>query len=101
MPYESKLALGLTPYTAGEQPKDRQFIKLNTNENPYPPSPRVAQAIDGLCDSLRLYPDMAATALREAIARVNGVSPEEVFCGNGSDEVLAFAFAAFFAGKTL
>ena len=101
MPYESKLALGLTPYTAGEQPKDRQFIKLNTNENPYPPSPRVVQAIDGLCDSLRLYPDMEATALREAIARVNGVSPEEVFCGNGSDEVLAFAFAAFFAGKTL
>ena len=101
MPYESKLALGLTPYTAGEQPKDRQFINLNTNENPYPPSPRVAQAIDGLCDSLRLYPDMEATALREAIARVNGVSPEEVFCGNGSDEVLAFAFAAFFAGKTL
>lgn len=101
MSYESKLALGLTPYTAGEQPKDRQFIKLNTNENPYPPSPRVAQAIDGLCDSLRLYPDMEATALREAIARVNGVSPEEVFCGNGSDEVLAFAFAAFFAGKTL
>ena len=101
MPYESKLALGLTPYTAGEQPKDRQFIKLNTNENPYPPSPRVAQAIDGLCDSLRLYPDMEATALREAIARVSGVSPEEVFCGNGSDEVLAFAFAAFFVGKTL
>ena len=101
MPYESKLALGLTPYTAGEQPKDRQFIKLNTNENPYPPSPRVAQAIDGLCDSLRLYPDMEATALREAIARVSGVSSEEVFCGNGSDEVLAFAFAAFFAGKTL
>ena len=101
MPYESKLALGLTPYTAGEQPKDRQFIKLNANENPYPPSPRVAQAIDGLCDSLRLYPDMEATALQEAIARVNGVSPEEGFCGNGSDEVLAFAFAAFFAGKTL
>ena len=101
MPYESMLALGLTPYTAGEQPKDRQFIKLNTNENPYPPSPRVAQAIDGLCDSLRLYPDMEATALREAIARVSVVSSEEVFCGNGSDEVLAFAFAAFFAGKTL
>ena len=101
MPYESKLALGLTPYTAGEQPRDRQFIKLNTNENPYPPSPRVAQAIDGLCDSLRLYPDMEATSLREAIARVMGVSPEEIFCGNGSDEVLAFAFAAFFAGKTL
>lgn len=101
MAYESDLALRLVPYTAGEQPKDRQFIKLNTNENPYPPSPRVAEAIDGLCDSLRLYPDMEATQLREAVAQVNGVAPEMVFCGNGSDEVLAFAFAAFFAGKRL
>ena len=101
MAYESDLALRLVPYTAGEQPKDRQFIKLNTNENPYPPSPRVAEAIEGLCDSLRLYPDMEATQLREAIAQVNGVTPEMVFCGNGSDEVLAFAFAAFFAGKRL
>lgn len=101
MAYESDLALRLVPYTAGEQPKDRQFIKLNTNENPYPPSPKVAEAIDGLCDSLRLYPDMEATTLREAIAQVNGVEPEQVFCGNGSDEVLAFAFAAFFAGKKL
>ena len=101
MAYESDLALRLVPYTAGEQPKDRQFIKLNTNENPYPPSPKVAEAIEGLCDSLRLYPDMEATTLREAIAQVNGVAPEMVFCGNGSDEVLAFAFAAFFAGKRL
>ena len=101
MAYESDLALRLVPYTAGEQPKDRKFIKLNTNENPYPPSPKVAEAIDGLCDSLRLYPDMEATQLREAIAQVNGVEPEMVFCGNGSDEVLAFAFAAFFAGKRL
>ena len=101
MPYESDLALRLTPYTAGEQPKDRKFIKLNTNENPYPPSPQVARAIDGFTDRLRLYPEMEATALREAIAKVNGVSPDMVFCGNGSDEVLAFAFAAFFAGKRL
>ena len=101
MAYESDLALRLVPYTAGEQPKDRQFIKLNTNENPYPPSPKVAEAIEGLCDSLRLYPDMEATTLREAIAQVNGVTPEMVFCGNGSDVVLAFAFAAFFAGKRL
>ena len=101
MPYESELALGLTPYTAGEQPKNRKFIKLNTNENPYPPSPRVAEAIQGLTDRLRLYPDMEATRLREAIAKVNGLKPEQVFCGNGSDEVLAFAFAAFFAGKRL
>ena len=99
MPYESDLALRLTPYTAGEQPKDRRFIKLNTNENPYPPSPRVAEAMKGLADNLRLYPDTEAAALREAIAEVNGVGPSQVFCGNGSDEVLAFAFAAFFAGR--
>ena len=101
MPYESELALSLSPYVAGEQPKGRTFIKLNTNENPYPPSPRVEEALRGLADSLRLYPDMDATRLREAIAQVNGLSPEQVFCGNGSDEVLAFAFAAFFAGKRL
>ena len=101
MAYESSLALSLTPYTAGEQPKIPGLIKLNPNENPSPPSPRVAEALQGLADSLRLYPDMEATALREAIAQVNGVAPEQVFCGNGSDEVLAFAFAAFFAGKTL
>lgn len=101
MAYESELALRLTPYVAGEQPKDRQFIKLNTNENPYPPSPKVEEALQGLTDSLRLYPDMESTALREAIAQVNGVQKDNVFCGNGSDEVLAFAFAAFFAGKTL
>ncbi|MBQ6173710.1 MAG: histidinol-phosphate transaminase [Clostridia bacterium] len=101
MPYESRLALSLSPYVAGEQPKGRTFIKLNTNENPYAPSPRVAEAIDGLADSLRLYPDMDATALREAIAKVNGIPADRVFCGNGSDEVLAFAFAAFFAGKRL
>lgn len=99
MPYESELALRLTPYVAGEQPKNRRFIKLNTNENPYPPSPRVAEALAGLTDSLRLYPEPEATALREAIAEVNGVRPENVFCGNGSDEVLALSFAAFFAGK--
>ena len=101
MAYESELALRLTPYVAGEQPKNQQLIKLNTNENPYPPSPKVAEALTGLTDTLRLYPDMESTALREAIAQVNGVQPENVFCGNGSDEVLAFAFAAFFAGKTV
>ena len=101
MPYESELALSLVPYVAGEQPKGRTFIKLNTNENPYAPSPRVEEALRGLTDSLRLYPDTEATRLREAIARVNGVAPENIFCGNGSDEVLAFAFAAFFAGKRL
>ena len=101
MPYESQLALSLSPYVAGEQPKGRTFIKLNTNENPYPPSPRVEEALSGLAESLRLYPDMEATGLKDAIAKVNGLSPDQVFCGNGSDEVLAFAFAAFFAGKRL
>lgn len=99
MAYESTLALGLVPYTAGEQPKDRKLIKLNTNENPYPPSPEVERALQGKIESLRLYPDMDATELREAIAARYGVSADCVFCGNGSDEVLAFAFAAFFAGK--
>ena len=102
MPYESDLALRLTPYVAGEQPKNVKLIKLNTNENPYPPSPKVAEAIAAVpADTLRLYPDMDASALCAAIAKVNGVSPDMVFCGNGSDEVLAFAFAAFFAGKKL
>ena len=102
MAYESDLALRLTPYVAGEQPKNVKLIKLNTNENPYPPSPKVAQAIAAIpAEALRLYPDMDASALCAAIARVNGVSTDMVFCGNGSDEVLAFAFAAFFVGKKL
>ncbi len=102
MSYESELALRLTPYVAGEQPKNVKLIKLNTNENPYPPSPKVAEAIAAVpAEKLRLYPDMDASALCAAIAQVNGVTTAQVFCGNGSDEVLAFAFAAFFAGRTL
>jgi histidinol-phosphate aminotransferase len=85
------------PYTPGEQPKDRKFIKLNTNECPYPPSPKVIQAIrEAADDSLRLYPDPECLALRQAIAKREGLKPEQVFCSNGSDEVLAFAFQAFF-----
>jgi histidinol-phosphate aminotransferase len=85
------------PYTPGEQPKDRKFIKLNTNECPYPPSPKVIQAIrDAADDSLRLYPDPECLALRQAIAQREGLKPEQVFCSNGSDEALAFAFQAFF-----
>ena len=99
--YESRLALGLQPYTAGEQPKDRRLIKLNTNENPFPPSPAALEALRADWESLRLYPDTEATGLREAIAEAEGLDPAQVFCGNGSDEVLAFAFAALFAGKTL
>lgn len=85
------------PYTPGEQPKDRKFIKLNTNENPYPPSPKVREAIQKAADeSLRLYPDPECLSLRRAIAKREGLKPEQVFCSNGSDEVLAFAFQAFF-----
>jgi len=86
----------LEPYIPGEQPKDRVFIKLNTNENPYPPSPKVLEAIRSAADeTLRLYPDPEASQLRQTIAEYHGLTPEQVFCGNGSDEVLAFAFRAF------
>jgi histidinol-phosphate aminotransferase len=92
----------LSPYVTGEQPRDRKFIKLNTNENPYPPSPKVVEAIAAVlaegAERLRLYPDPACATLREAAARHYGVRPEQVFAGNGSDEVLAFAFGAFFGG---
>lgn len=83
----------LTPYVPGEQPKLDNLLKLNTNENPYPPSPRALAAIKAAADdTLRLYPDPTALALREAIATCHGIAPEEVFVGNGSDEVLAHAF---------
>jgi len=93
----------LSPYVPGEQPKDRQFIKLNTNENPYPPSPKVIEAIKNAADDrLRLYPDPECTQFREAIAARYKVKLNQVFAGNGSDEILAFAFGAFFesAGKS-
>jgi len=87
----------LTPYVPGEQPKIANLIKLNTNENPYGPSPAVLAAINGETGgSLRLYPDPDATKLKQAIASYYGVQPSEVFVGNGSDEVLAHAFYAFF-----
>jgi len=87
----------LSPYTPGEQPKDRQIIKLNTNENPYPPSPKVIKAIKKAAgERLKLYPDPECAAFREAAAARYGVKPEQVFAGNGSDEILAFAFGAFF-----
>jgi histidinol-phosphate aminotransferase len=93
--YWSEKAARLTPYVAGEQPKER-LLKLNTNENAYPPSPRVAEAIAAATD-LRLYPATDARALREVIADREGLAPENVFCANGSDEALALAFLAFFS----
>ena len=92
--YWSSLVHGLTPYVPGEQPKMEGIIKLNTNENPYPPSPRVAQAVAGEVETLRLYPDPTGLKLRTALAARYGVSADEVFVGNGSDEVLAHAFQA-------
>jgi len=87
----------LSPYIPGEQPKDRRLIKLNTNENPYPPSPKVIEAINKNADEcLRLYPDPGCVDFRNAVALRYGVKPEQVFAGNGSDEILAFAFGAFF-----
>lgn len=85
------------PYVAGEQPKIEHLVKLNTNENPYPPSPRVVAAITAAAQQgLQLYPDPEALALRQTIARYHGLAASQVFVGNGSDEVLAHAFFAFF-----
>jgi histidinol-phosphate aminotransferase len=84
----------LSPYVPGEQPKLDGLIKLNTNENPYGPSPRVLEAIAAAADRLRLYPDPRASDLCETIAAHYGVAPGEVFVGNGSDEVLAHTFQA-------
>lgn len=84
-------------YVPGEQPQGGGWIKLNTNESPYGPSPKALAAMrDADDDRLRLYPEPSGQILREAVAEVHGVPPEDVFCGNGSDEVLAFAFRAFF-----
>ncbi|AAU92590.1 MULTISPECIES: histidinol-phosphate transaminase [Methylococcus] len=94
-PYWSALVRDLKPYVPGEQPKLDNLVKLNTNENPYPPSPKVLAAIRGeLGASLRLYPDPNAELLKQAIARYHGVGANQVFVGNGSDEVLAHAFQA-------
>lgn len=95
--YWSRRIRDMVPYVPGEQPKDRTFIKLNTNENPYPPSPKALEALrEAADDRLRLYPDPECTQLRAAIAAAHGLTPDQVFPGNGSDEVLAFCFQAFF-----
>ncbi|MGC8730933.1 MAG: aminotransferase class I/II-fold pyridoxal phosphate-dependent enzyme, partial [Halothiobacillaceae bacterium] len=91
----SPLVSRLSPYVPGEQPKIANLVKLNTNENPYGPSPKVLEAIRAAVgDGLRLYPDPEATALKEAIATYHDLKPNQVFVGNGSDEVLALIFLA-------
>ena len=95
--YWSKHIQNVVPYTPGEQPREGKFIKLNTNECPYPPSPKVMEAIRAAGgEGLRLYPDPECLDLRAAIAQREGLDVNQVFCGNGSDEILAFAFQAFF-----
>lgn len=93
--YWSKKARGLEPYTPGEQPVQK-LVKLNTNENAYPPSPKVAAAVAAEVANLRLYPNPDAQVLRQTVADYHGLRPEQVFCFNGSDEALALCFLAFF-----
>lgn len=87
----------IEPYVPGEQSKDKDIVKINANENPYPPSPAVIKAIKEFpCEGLRFYPDANAEEFKKAVAEFYGVSKENVFLGNGSDDVLALAFQAFF-----
>ncbi len=87
----------IEPYVPGEQSTEKDIVKINANENPYPPSPRVIEAINKFnCDSLRFYPNANATKLKKALADYYGVEADNVFVGNGSDDVLAICFQAFF-----
>ena len=87
---------GLTPYTPGEQPQDKKYIKLNTNESPFPPAPGVIKAVNEQeAADLRLYSDPELKSLKAQLAETYSVKKEEVFIGNGSDEVLNYAFMAF------
>lgn len=95
--YWSKIAAELDPYVPGEQPQDKKYIKLNTNENPYSPSPKALEAMkEAISADLRLYPTPTCDDLRECIAKYHGLDKNQVFVGNGSDEVLAMSFLAFF-----
>jgi len=91
---------GLTPYTPGEQPKDMKYVKLNTNESPFPPSPGVKAAVEEASSRLQLYSDPESARLRAKLAKTYGVQPNQVIATNGSDEVLNFAFMAFADEKT-
>lgn len=90
----------IKPYVPGEQPDMPDMVKLNTNENPYPPSPKVVQALkDFECDTLRLYPDPSSGLLKDAVAKKYSISADQVFVGVGSDDVLAIAFMTFFNSR--
>ena len=90
----------LTPYVPGEQPRDRRYIKLNTNESPFPPSPLAIKAAAEAAERLQLYPDPTYAALHGAVAAYHGVAADRVLLTNGSDEILNFAFMAFCDKKT-
>jgi len=93
----SKRLKNLNPYVPGEQPQNRKYIKLNTNENPYPPSPEIINCLKKLnIEDLRLYPDPQSDNLRQKIADRHNIDKSMVFAGNGSDEILSFSFYAFF-----
>jgi histidinol-phosphate aminotransferase len=95
--YWSNILKQLEPYVPGEQPQGNRLAKLNTNENPYPPSPKVIEAIRKAAnDDLRLYPDPNCEELRKTIADYYDIDIKHIFIGNGSDEILAFCYAAFF-----
>lgn len=92
----------ITPYVPGEQSKDNDIVKINANENPYPPSPKAIEALKRFdAEKLRLYPNANSTALKEALAKYYGVKTENVFVGNGSDDVIAVAFQALFNSEYL
>ena len=99
MPYTDNIRK-VTPYVPGEQPQvTGDLIKLNTNENPYPPSPKVRAAVEALpIDRMRLYPDTTAGPLAKALANYHGIGEDQIFVGVGSDDVLATCFLTFFAG---
>ena len=91
----SKRLSSLTPYTPGEQPVDKKYVKLNTNENPYPPSKKALDYAAAYTRSLNLYPDPVCGSLIRSVAASEGLTPEETIVTNGSDEILNFAFMAF------
>lgn len=98
MSWQDKLRK-VKPYIAGEQPKETNIIKLNTNENPYEPTPKIKEVLKSLdVNKLKLYPDDNSLQLKEALAKYYGLNKEQIFVGNGSDEVLALTFLTFFNG---